>query len=133
MRLLMAGLAVGSMLTVSCFGQSVISAHSGVIHYTEGKVLLDNKVVDQKTGQFPEIPEKSVFSTEEGRAEVLLTPGVFLRIGENSSVRMISNHLSDTRLELLKGEAVVECDEVLKDNRITVLYKDATVSLEKHG
>ena len=26
------------------FAQSVISAHSGVIHYTEGKILVDDKV-----------------------------------------------------------------------------------------
>ena len=133
MRIFMAGLAIGSMLTISSFAQSVISAHSGVIHYTEGKVLVDNKVVEPKSGQFPDLAQKSVLTTEEGRAEVLLTPGVFLRVGENSSVRMLSNHLSDTRLELLSGEALVECDELLKDNEVAIVYKDSTVQLAKHG
>ena len=31
-------------------GQSVISARSGMIHYTEGRVLLDGKQVEPKFG-----------------------------------------------------------------------------------
>ena len=53
--------------------------------------------------QFPGSEGKPELRTEEGRAEVLLTPGVFLRLGENSSFRMITNRLIDTRLEFLSG------------------------------
>src|SRR5260370_23254942 len=99
MRTLVAGLAVGVMAAVCGFAQSVISAHSGVIHYTEGKVLVNDKAYETKTSEFGDLKENSVLKTEEGRAEMLLTPGVFLRLGENSSVRMTSNRLSDTRGE----------------------------------
>ena len=133
MRTLMAGLAVGALTAACGFAQSVISAHSGVIHYTEGKVLVNDKVYEPKSAEFGDLKENSILKTEEGRAEVLLTPGVFLRLGENSSVRMISNHLSDTRLEVLSGETVVECTELLKDNQVTMVYKDATIALTKHG
>jgi len=133
MRTLLAGLAVGVLAAACGFAQSVISAHSGVIHYTEGKVLVNDKVYETKTSEFGDLKENSVLNTEEGRAEVLLTPGVFLRVGENSSVRMISNHLSDTRVEVLSGEALVECAELLKDNQVKMIYKDATVDLTKHG
>ncbi len=47
-------------------------------------------------------------ATEDARAEVLLTPGVFLRLGSHSSFKMVSNLLSDTRLEVLSGTAIVE-------------------------
>src|SRR5215831_16562499 len=107
MRTLFAGLAVSVLIGASAFAQSVISAHSGVIHYTEGTVLVGDKVYESKSQEFNELKENSVLKTEEGRAELLLTPGVFLRLGENSSVRMISNHLSDTRVEVLSGEALV--------------------------
>ena len=133
MRTLLAGLAIGALSASAVFAQSVISAHSGVIHYTEGKVSVDDKVFEQKTAEFAELKEKSMLKTEEGRAELLLTPGVFLRVGENSAVRMISNHLSDTRVEVLNGEALIECDQLLPDNQITILYKDAAVSVTKHG
>jgi hypothetical protein len=119
--------------SVCAWGQSAISAHSGMIHYVEGKVLLEGQPVDPKFGEFPEVKNDQVLQTEEGRAEVLLTPGVFLRVSENSSFRMLSNRLSDTALEMLSGSTMFEVDELLKDNAITVRYKDATVSLTKRG
>jgi hypothetical protein len=133
MRTLLAGLAVGALAVAPSFAQSVISAHSGVIHYTEGKILIDDKVLESKPSEFADMKANSVLRTEEGRAEVLLTPGVFLRIGEQSAVKMLSNHLSDTRVEVIGGEALVECDEILKDNAVTVVYKNTTVAVTKHG
>ena len=115
----------------SLFAQSVISTHSGVLHVSEGDVFIGDQLVNQKFGTFPDLKEKSVLRTERGRAELLLTPGVFLRIGENSAVKMIDNRLSDTRVELLKGSAVVECDDPMKENAVTVVYKDYQVHVRK--
>lgn len=120
----------------SAWGQSALSAHSGMIHYVEGdpgQVLLDGQPVDPKFGEFPEVKNNQVLQAQEGRAEVLLTPGVFLRIAEHSSFKMLSNRLSDTAIEVLSGSTLFEVDELLKDNAITVRYKDATVSLSKRG
>jgi hypothetical protein len=94
---------------------------------------LDGQAVEQKFGNFPQMKENAQLRTEEGRAEVLLTPGVFLRVGENSAFRMVSNQLADTRLEGLGGSLLLECAELLKDNAITLLYKDASISLRKQG
>src|SRR5579885_3579285 len=88
------------------FAQQAISARSGMVHYVEGKVFAGDQPVEGKFGNFPQVQEKQVLRTEEGRAEILLTPGVFARVGENSSFRMITNRLIDTRLELLKGTAI---------------------------
>ena len=118
---------------ISAYGQSAISAHSGMVHYVEGTVLLEGQQVDPKFGEFPEVKNDQVLKTEEGRAEVLLTPGVFLRLAENSSFRMLSNRLADTAIEVLSGSVMFEVDELLKDNAITVKYKDATVALNKDG
>jgi hypothetical protein len=115
------------------WGQNAISAHSGLIHYVEGKVLLEGQPVEPKFGEFPDVRNDQVLETQEGRAEVLLTPGVFLRLSENSSFKMLSNRLSDTALEVLSGSAMVEVDQLLKDNAITVKYKDATIALRKQG
>jgi hypothetical protein len=133
MRLLVAGLAFGVLAVGSAFAQNVISAHSGVVHYVEGTAYLNTDRVDLKFGQFPEIKQDQEFRTEEGRAEILLTPGVFLRVGENSSIRMVSNKLSDTRVELLTGAAMVECDDIAKDNAIMLLYQGNTMILAKRG
>jgi hypothetical protein len=115
------------------FGQSVISARSGLIHYVEGQVTLDGKAVEVKYSQFPEVRDNQVLTTLEGRAEVLLTPGVILRLAENSSFRMVSNQLADTRVEALGGALMIEHGEMAKDNHVTLLYKDRTITFAKSG
>jgi FecR protein len=127
-------LTLASLAAFSGFGafaQSVISTHSGVLHLSEGAVFANEQPVNQKYGTFPDLKENSVLRTEMGRAEVLLTPGVFLRIGENSSIKMIDNRLVDTRVELIKGTAVVECDDPMKENAVTMIYKDYQVHVRK--
>jgi hypothetical protein len=126
-------LAIGFLAVSSAYAQYMISAHSGVIQYVEGSAYLNDNPVEPRVGEFPNIKENEVFRTTEGMAEVLLTPGVFLRMGENSSVRMVSNKLTDTRVEVLTGSAFVECDDLAKDNAIMLLYKGSSMLLVKHG
>jgi len=123
---------------ISAPGQSVISAKAGVVHYTEGDVTVGTGTaatqVEMKTGgRYTELKDGQELATGEGRAEILLNPGVFLRVGENSSIKMISTRLSDTRLELTRGVALVEVAEVSKDNSVTVLVKDTAVTFSKMG
>src|SRR5580658_4464835 len=124
-------LAAGSIAALA--QSAVISARSGLIHYVEGEVYVSGQPVETKFGVFPEVKENQQLKTEDGRAEVLLTPGVFLRVGENSSFRMITNRLIDTRLEFQSGSAVVEADDIGKDNSVSVVYGDATVHPLKRG
>ncbi|HEU0120780.1 MAG TPA: hypothetical protein VFQ91_09665, partial [Bryobacteraceae bacterium] len=49
------------------------------------------------------------------------------------TVKMISTRLSDARLELTRGVALVEVADVAKDNAVTMLVKDAAVSFTKMG
>jgi hypothetical protein len=46
---------------------------------------------------------------------------------------MVSNKLTDTQVEILSGSALVEADEVLKDNRIAVKMGDSETVLIKTG
>jgi hypothetical protein len=133
MRSRVAGLVIGFLAVSSAQAQYMISAHSGVIQYVEGTAYLNDNPVESKVGQFPNIKDNEVFRTTEGMAEVLLTPGVFLRMTENSSIRMVSNKLTDTRVEVLTGSALVECEDLAKDNAIMLLYKGSNMLLVKHG
>jgi hypothetical protein len=128
--LVVAILALGA---VPASAQPVISAKSGLISYVEGKVYLGDQVVEPSLTRFPDVKENAVVRTAEGRAEVLLTPGVVLRLGESTSFRMITNRLIDTRIELLTGSAVVEADEIAKDTNVTMVVKNVTVGLFKKG
>jgi hypothetical protein len=116
--------------------QSVTSAHSGTLHYFDGDVSLDGVPVQSKIGKFSEIKEQGVLSTARGRAEVLLTPGVFLRIGENSSIKLLDNRLLSTRVEVLSGTVIVESDDPLtsiKNSPVSLIYKDYEIQMVKHG
>jgi hypothetical protein len=126
--------ALTPLLGLPALAQSVISAHSGLIHYSDGAVFLDDQPVQQKTGKFDQINNGSELRTEQGRAEVLLTPGTFLRMGDNSAVRMLSNKLEDTRVELLRGSAVLNQGlDALADTSVTVIYNLDQVQIKKPG
>lgn len=114
-------------------GQSVISTRSGIVHYFEGSVSVAGQPLERRFGRFPNIPEGAELRTEQGRAEVLLTPGTILRVGQNSAIRMASNALSDTRVELVDGSAIVDSDEFSPGTSVTLMYKGWTVHLLKRG
>jgi hypothetical protein len=76
----------------------------------------------------------SELRTINGRAEVLLTPGTFLRVGPSSAIRMVSNQLDDTRIELLNGSAVLDQgSDALASTSVTVLYNLDQVHIKKPG
>jgi hypothetical protein len=129
-------LAAMSVMGAVCYAQSVTSAHSGTLHYSEGEVSIDGTPVQSKVGKFPEVKEQGVLSTALGRAEVLLTPGVFLRLGENSSIKMLDTRLVSTRVDILSGNVILESDDPqmdLKDSPVVVLYKGYEIRIQKHG
>jgi uncharacterized membrane protein YgcG len=125
--------AVLALGAVPALAQPVISAKSGVVSYVQGTVMVGDEVVKPSETKFTEVKENAILRTEEGLAEVLLTSGTILRTGEHASFKMLTNRLIDTRLQLLTGSHVVEVMEVQKDNNLTLVMKDATVVITKHG
>jgi hypothetical protein len=130
-------LALALAARVPASAQSVISTRSGVLYFFEGSVFIGDEQVQQKFGKFPAIGEGGELRTERGRAEVLLTPSVFLRVGENSSIRMLSNQLADTRVELLGGSAILESNEAGTpsgpDTSVELIHKKWQVRVPRHG
>ena len=115
------------------FSQSVISAKAGLIHYLEGDATLDGKTVQPKFGEFPEIKNGQTLRTAAGRAEVLLGPGTILRMAENSEIKMVSNSLSDTKVEVASGSVILEAAEVEKDSTVRLLTRSSAVEIRKRG
>lgn len=127
-------LALTPLLGLPAAAQSVISAHSGLIHFSDGAVYLDDQRVEQKTGKFDQMNNGSELRTDEGRAEILLTPATFLRVGDHSAVRMISNQLDDTRVELLRGSAVLDQgSDRLDSTSVTIVYNLDEVRIKEPG
>lgn len=128
--------ATVSVSAAVCLAQGIVSSHSGLVHYIEGSVSIDGQTVESKVGKFSELKENSILKTGMGRAEVLLTPGVFLRVGENTEIKMLDNRLLSTRIEFLGGSAIVESDDPaisIKDPAVTIVYKDYQLQPVKYG
>lgn len=113
--------------------QSVVSTHSGVVHYFEGDVSIAGTPLQPQFGRFPEIAEGAELRTTEGRAEVLLGPGVILRVAENSGLKMLSSSLADTRLELVSGAAILNSKEALPGNSVLLVYKQWEIRIPRQG
>jgi hypothetical protein len=126
-------LSLGLVLASSAFGQHIISAQSGLIHYTEGQVFLGDDPVKQKLGEYPDVKPGQHLRTETGRAEVLLTPGVFLRLSENSEIVMVSTALTNTQIEVVKGAILLEADELEKEHRIELTVDGRVLEVRKRG
>lgn len=126
-----AGLALVAWLPAS--GQSVVSTHSGLVYYFAGSVSIDGQQLEQKFARFPEIGDGHELRTVSGRAEVILTPGVVLRVDERSAIRMLSTKLSDTRVELLDGSAILEADEAAPSTSVTLFYKNWKLRIPEKG
>lgn len=120
-------------LAAPAAAQVAISAKAGMVHVADGEVFLAGKPLEMQPNSFPDIKEGQVMRTEEGRVEVLLAPGTFLRMGEHSAFKMISNRLIDTRVLIEKGSALIEVVELEEGNSLTVGVGDATVSVAKPG
>jgi hypothetical protein len=128
-------LIAGGLATAGlCFGQMAISTHSGLVQLTVGSVFLNDKPLHKTTTNMVEVKPGQVLRTgKDGNAEILLTPGVFMRLGNDTSVRMDANALSNTKVTVLSGSSMVECDELLSDNAISFTVGNHIVQLRKKG
>jgi hypothetical protein len=86
-----------------------------------------------RPGIFPSMHMGSELRTLEGRAEVLLAPGVFLRLGENSAVRLLSDEIMDTRVDFLGGSAIIETADMAKEQALTLTMDGAIFGLLNRG
>ncbi len=124
------------MLGVGILGAPTLLAQQaspGMLNYVEGSVSIEGQPMNGKsTGQVTLNPGETL-TTQTGKAEILLTPGVFFRVDDNSAVRMISPSLTQTQVELLHGRAGVEVDQVLPENDLEVLDGGVITQLVKPG
>lgn len=109
------------------------SAMPGTLNYVEGKASIGDQVLNSKAVGATELQAGQTLRTENGKAEILLTPGVYLRLGSNSSVSMVSPGLTNTELALNQGQAMLEVDEVHSENNIRITQDGANTQVLKTG
>jgi hypothetical protein len=110
-----------------------ISAKPGAVSYIEGNVSVNGVTVASSDLRSLFLAANDRLFTEVGKAEVLLAPGVFLRVGDNSQVRMISPSLVDAQIELVSGEAMIELDQFVAGSSTSVMDHGSLTVLQKTG
>ena len=108
-------------------------ASPGTLNYVEGQVSMAGQTLDAKSVGSAQLQPGESLTTRNGKAELLLTPGVFLRLGDNTSVEMISPNLTNTEVEIHQGEAMIEVAELHPQNNLRVDEDGVTTRLMKDG
>jgi hypothetical protein len=119
--------------TVATTSAGSNSAVPGTVNYVEGQATIADHALDQMSVGKTNLEAGQTLDTQKGKVELLLTPGVFLRIGDNSSVTMLSTGLADTEVRLTQGHAIVEVDDIYKQNDLRVIEGDTVVRMMKPG
>ncbi len=107
--------------THAAWAQYVISTRAGTIHYIRGQVSVDGQPLKLTPLKFPLLKEGQVLRTGTGRAEVLLGPGVFLRLGEHGALRMLDTRLENAEVEVQQGTSLVEVVEMPNGSDVHVV------------
>lgn len=75
-----------------------------------------------------------VRTSYDGRVEILLNPGSYLRVGGNSEIELSDNSLSNLELRLLRGTAIVEATGVDGvDLNISISTPHAKLAIVRQG
>src|SRR2546426_6371303 len=92
--------------------QYMVSAKAGLVNYVDGQVNV--RLHEQITAGTP------IETGLQSHVELLLNPGSFLRIGENSTVVLDSVELSRIAVRIVQGVALIEAGDIDKQIPIRV-------------
>jgi hypothetical protein len=133
-------LVIGSLLVFGIFtapawsqNQNARPARMGGINYVEGQASIGTETLTAESVGSVVLEKDQTLTTQTGKVEILLTPGVFLRVADNSRVKMVSPGLANTAVELQKGRASVEVLDIHKENNIRINQDGASTQLLKNG
>ena len=112
-----------------------ISARAGTISYQRGTVYVDDDLVHATYGEHPPFQMRNGqrLRIENGRVELLLGIGVYLRMLGPSAIRMQETKLADTRVVVENGSALIEVAGMNKDARLEVICGDSSIELKHDG
>jgi hypothetical protein len=105
----------------------------GTINYVEGQASLAGQPLGSNAAGYAIAQPNQAIDTQAGYVEVLLTPGAFLRIGHNSEVVLPSLGLANIQIQVVRGSAMVEAADLVKDTVMQVNMGGATTQIEKRG
>jgi len=127
----LAGFFLAALICGPAWGS--VPPQPGTLNYIEGHASIGSQTLSDKSVGSTTLAAGQTLATQDGRAEILLTPGIFFRLDANSSARMVNPGLADTIVALDKGRALVEVAEIRPENNVRVTASGANTQLLKAG
>lgn len=100
------------------------TTRAGEINHIEGTAFLDGKRLPTVPSPFQSVKNGSSLRTADGRVEVLLTPGTFLRLAPQSELQF--DRLEQSEIRLVNGQALLEVAEA-RDNDASIGFRGMIV------
>jgi hypothetical protein len=122
-----------AILSAAAYGQSGNIARPGTLNYIEGQASIEGRALSPQSVGNTTLEAGQILATANGRAEILLTPGIFVRLGNDTTVQMVSPDLTHTEIRLEQGHANIEVDQIYAQNTILVDLKNGQTQLLKVG
>jgi hypothetical protein len=132
-RRAIAVLILTTLASVSASESDAKHAQPGTLSYVIGEAWIGSQPLNEKSAGYVALSEGQALRTGNGSVEVILAPEVFLRVGNDSSVRMISLNPGNIGVEVRHGQAIIEVGERRRANAIRVVEDGATAQLLKKG
>ncbi len=128
-------------ITTAVLGLGLLSApvfsaepgRPGTVNYTEGAAFLDGRPLNNQSVGTIAMDAGDELTTAAGKVEILLTPGIYLRVDSNSAVKMVAPDLTLTQVEVDRGRAGVEVDQIFPQNDVRIIDGGVETQLVKPG
>lgn len=144
-KIFVAAFALLAMASIAVNAQYLISTKAGFVNRTEGKVFIRRQdSEDGKRGRASQSTQMKdgdrIITEADSRVELLLSPGSYLRLDQNSEVLAVNTSFDQIRFELLKGSASVEVSTAMeqgaaisKKSPLEIVMPHGAVSIGKDG
>lgn len=128
-------LALLILLTIpgAARAQKIVGVKAGILQSIKGEVYLEDKRLKLPQNGHIQMENGQFLTTKQGYAEMLLSPGAYLRLGEDSCLRMDDTQLGRTRITLEQGSALIEVVQEIEGNRMTFAIATSVVGIERAG
>ena len=114
-----------TVLMAALLMQFVVSVKAGLVNHVQGPANV--KEMEMARANRP------IRTGIDGYVEVLLRPGSFLRLGENSEAVIDDVELANVKLTVTRGPAVIEVVEISSEFPITVKTGNLTTNIVASG
>lgn len=144
-KVFVAAFALLAVASIAVNAQHLISTKSGFVNRTEGKVFIQRADSEDGSKGRASLGTQmrdgdSVITEADSFAELLLSPGSYLRLNEKSEVRAVNTAFGEIRFELVKGSAIAEVataneqvSNINKNSPLEIVTPHGTVSIAKDG